>query len=424
MSKTPNILFLGYVWPEYKSTAASQNILSYISLFLRQGWNVDFASAATQTQQSTCLNSLGVKTHEVKINCSSFDELIKRINPEIVIFDRFLTEEQFAWRVAKSLPNAIRILDCEDLHCLREARRLEYKASKAEANPHPKEHYFPKATIPNNIYDLEISKRELASIYRCDLSIVLSNEEASLLINKFSVPSSHVICIGFLDRQSTSQQTIFSKRIHFSTIGSFKHEPNWDAVLCLKSDIWPGIRRQLKTAECHVYGSYLPPKAKALENKKQGFFVHGFVENQHEMLSKTRVLLAPINFGAGIKGKLVDAIQNGTPSVTTPIGAEGICGSSDWPGAVATTHAEFVEKAIALYCDEAHWQIANQACKPLLLDYFDHEHLSIALLKKMKAISNNLQTHRHANFIGSMLLHHSMRSTQYMSQWIEAKSKN
>ena len=414
------VLFIAYVWPELKSTAASQNIMTYARLFQDLDYRVCFASAAQITEQSLDFKAHNIEQINITLNCDSFDEILEKVKPNIVVFDRFLTEEQYAWRVAKTLPNCLRILDCEDLHCLREARRLEYKQLKKES----RYQRFPSSTIPDNLFSLDITKREIAAIFRCDLSIVLSSFEENLLHTHFNIPNSSLVHVSFLDRKPVADTPNFADRKNFVSIGSFKHEPNWDAVLTLKNHIWPLIRSQLKTAECFVYGSYLPPKAKALENKAQGFWVQGFTPDAHQTLSEHRVLLAPINFGAGIKGKLIDAMQVATPSVTTEIGAEGITTSNhSWPGMIEQEFEQFANSAVTLHESEAAWQSASDLSSACLDVGFNHETQIKILVNKIEDIQASLRDHRNNNFIGSMLLHHSMASTQYMGQWISAKSK-
>jgi glycosyltransferase involved in cell wall biosynthesis len=105
--------------------------------------------------------------------------------------------------------------------------------------------------------------------------------------------------------------------MHFVTIGNFMHKPNVDSILWLKETLWPQIRAQLPSAELHVWGAYAQDRHRHLTNKKQGFFVKGHADDCFDTLSRYRVLLAPLRFGAGIKGKVADSWAVGTPVVTT-----------------------------------------------------------------------------------------------------------
>jgi spore coat polysaccharide biosynthesis predicted glycosyltransferase SpsG len=97
-------------------------MLQLIDLFLTQNYQITFLSTASISENSFDLNSKNIQFQNIVLNDNSFDDLIKKLNPEIVIFDRFTTEEQFGWRVSEQVPNAVKILDTEDLHFLRNAR--------------------------------------------------------------------------------------------------------------------------------------------------------------------------------------------------------------------------------------------------------------------------------------------------------------
>jgi spore coat polysaccharide biosynthesis predicted glycosyltransferase SpsG len=109
-------------FPEPNSTAAGSRMLQLIDLFLTQNYQITFLSTASISENSFDLNSKNIQFQNIVLNDNSFDDLIKKLNPEIVIFDRFTTEEQFGWRVSEQVPNAVKILDTEDLHFLRNAR--------------------------------------------------------------------------------------------------------------------------------------------------------------------------------------------------------------------------------------------------------------------------------------------------------------
>lgn len=411
-SKT--LLVIGYVWPEPNSSAAGYHMLSLLRLFKAQGWQVVFASPAQKTEHMTDLATESIRTVEIKLNDSSFDDFVAELSPNYVLYDRFMMEEQFAWRVEKNAPNALHILDTEDLQCLRRARELAVKQQRD----------FVIDDLQNEQSYREVTYREIAAIFRCDLSLIISDYEIKLLENYFKVSSALVHHFPFMAQASDFKQgKSFQQREHFVTIGNFRHAPNWDSVLFLQH-IWPLIRQALPQAELHIYGSYPPKKATQLHNPKTGFLIKGWAEDALQVLGDARVCLAPLRFGAGIKGKLFDAMKTGTPSVTTDIGIEGMATESEWAGAVANDPETIAKLAIQLYQDEKFWQNAQSNILPLVSKKFDGVKNGQQLIATIKQIEKDLSEHRQQNFIGNMLRHHSMKSTMYLSKWIEEKSKS
>lgn len=403
------VLVIGYVWPEPNSSAAGTHMMSLLRAFRAENWQVEFASPAQKTEHMVDLSEDGITTQVIALNCSSFDEYVQAYNPDIVMFDRFMMEEQFGWRVDKYCPNALKVLDTEDLQCLRNARHEAHKAGRE----------FSHSDLHS-----DIAKREIAAILRSDISLIISHYEMQLLNDVFKVDSALLHHLPFLvDLQHIPTSTkAFAERKHFMTIGNFRHAPNWDAVLYLQQ-IWPLIRKQLPDAELHIYGSYPPPKATALNNPKTGFLIKGWANDAYQVMEDARVCLSPLRFGAGIKGKLLEAMIMQTPSVTTPIGSEGMHQDEPWSGAICEDAQQFADAAVALYQDEALFTQAQQNGQQLLQKYYDKSKLQSQLIAKITAISESLAQHRLQNFTGQMLKHHTMRSTQYMAQWIEAKNK-
>lgn len=410
-NQSQHVLIIGYVWPEPDSSAAGRRMMQLISLFRDRGWDITFASASSKTEHMSDLQKEGIDTVEIEVNNSDFDTFIRKLEPTIVLFDRFVTEEQFGWRVAKQCPNALRVLDTEDLHCLRKARRKAVESGRR----------FKK----ENLLSEEIAKREIAGILRCDLSLIISEAEMDLLENVFGIDKDLLLYLPFLldpiDANATGWPD-FEERNHFVTIGNFRHAPNWDAVQYLEDEIWPQIRQQLPEAELHVYGAYPHTKAQALHQPDEGFYIEGRAEKAETVVKKARVLLAPLRFGAGLKGKLIEAMQCGTPSVTTGIGAEGISGKMEWPGAVADDPGDIASAAVELYTDKATWQRARQKGVQIINQRFDREKFGPALIERISNLQGALEQHRLKNFTGAMLMHHTMASTEYMSRWIEAKN--
>lgn len=410
VNKIKKVLVIGYVWPEPNSSAAGSHMMSILRLFVQQNWQVEFATPSQPTEHMIDLANEGISSQAIALNCDSFDQYIIEYQPDIVLFDRFMMEEQFGWRVEKNCPKALKLLDTEDLQCLRHARHQALKADR-------------EMTIADLFSD--IAKREIAAILRCDISLIISSFEMELLVNTFKVDINLLFHLPFMVNLVTSPRitTSFSDRQHFITIGNFRHAPNWDMVLHLQH-IWPLIRKQLPDAELHIYGSYPPPKATALNNPKTGFLIKGWAENALTVMQQARVCLAPIRFGAGIKGKLLDAMIVQTPSVTTQLGSEGMHAEEAWPGVITDDITEFANAAVRLYSDEQTWLNAQKHALPLLQSRYDSQYLGIKLIKKMTLVEQNLHQHRLMNFTGAMLKHHTMVSTKYMSQWITAKNAN
>ena len=406
------LFVIGYVWPEPRSSAAGSRMMQLLHFFKEEGYAIIFGTTAQPTPNAEDLEGHGIQPLTIKLNDKSFDELLQKMQPEIVLFDRFMMEEQFGWRVSQVCPHAVQILDTEDLHFLRKARQEALK-SGIELTP--------------EMLQSDTSKREIASIYRCDLSLIISEVEMQFLRKDFAVPEDLLFFLPFmlkdLSEEKVRKLPAFKDRQHFVSIGNFRHEPNADALRFLKNEIWPLIRKQLPAAEIDVFGAYVTPAMLRLSDKKEGFFVRGQAESAFEELQKARVLLAPLRFGAGLKGKFIDAIQAGTPSVTTTIGSEGMKKDHFWAGSVVDNPKEFAVKAVVLYTDQVAWKSAQEIGFRMLEDYSEEVHKKRFRAKLME-LFQNLKEHRSSNFTGAMLRHHFLSSTKHLSRYIEMKNKS
>ena len=401
-----NLIIIGKVFPEPNSTAAGSRMIQLMDLFLTQNYQITFLSTASISENSFDLSSKNIQFQNILLNDNSFDELIKNLNPEIVIFDRFTTEEQFGWRVSEQVPNAVKILDTEDLHFLRNAREKAFKQNKVLEN----------SNLINGVF-----KREMASILRCDLSLIISEFEMNLLIEKFKFDENILFYLPLFGEVKKSE-TSFSERKNFISIGNFLHEPNWQTVLQLKK-LWKDIKKQLPEAEIHIYGAYATEKVFQLHNEKEGFIIKGRAENVEYVFNQAKVLLAPIPFGAGIKGKLLESMEFGLPNVTSAVGAEAMQGNHDWNGFITDKETEFVEKAVLLYQDENFWRKSQENGFKIIENRFKKELFEPNFIHKIQEISENLESHRNQNFLGQILQHHTLQSTKYLSKWIEEKNK-
>ena len=405
-----SLLIIGQTFPEPTTTAAGGRMLQLIEMFISHGYAITFASSASSSEKSFNLDSLGVATQKITINDSSFDDFVRQLNPTLVLFDRFITEEQFAWRVTQSCPKALKILDTEDLHFLRKARQQALKNA---------------TDVKDSNLFTETAKREIASILRCDLSLIISEFEMKLLTDTFAVSKEILYYLPFMVTKlpDSSNFPEFEQRTNFMTIGNLLHGPNVDSVLYLKKEIWPLIKKQLPQAELYIYGNYAPQHILELHNQKQGFYIMGWADSVAHVMQKARVCLAPLRFGAGLKGKLLDAMLYGIPGVTTSIGAEGMYGDLPMPGVIADTPERFAEHSVAIYSNKIKWQENAQRGVEIIKARYNGKAISRDFMTRLDALKTNLKLHRQAHFIGQILQHQSLQASKYLSKWIEEKNK-
>ncbi|PWB25088.1 glycosyltransferase family 4 protein [Flavobacterium sp. HTF] len=414
MNQTKKLLIIGFVWPEPNSSAAGGRMMQLISVFKENGFEITFASPALDSDFMVDLAVFGVGKKSIELNSSSFDDYITGLNPDVVLFDRFMIEEQFGWRVAENCPKAIRILDTEDLHCLRTARQKAFKE---------------KRTF--ELFDLlseEVAKREIASILRCDLSLIISGFEMKILNDIFKIDSKLLFYLPFLTDEMNESDLLnlplFEDREDFVFIGNFLHEPNWNTVQHLKETVWAFIRKDFPEAVLKVYGAYPSQKVLQLHQPKEGFFIMGRAADANEIVKKAKVVLAPIRFGAGLKGKLLEAIQCGTPSVTTETGAEAMHADLPWNGFITNDMELFAKQAVALYQDKNLWKQSQKNGIAIVNACYQKSKFASVLINIVNDLMSDSENHRLHNFMGSLLQHHTLKSTKYMSKWIEAKNKN
>jgi glycosyltransferase involved in cell wall biosynthesis len=407
MLKSKTLLIIGFVWPEPKSSAAGSRMMQLIELFQTDGYEITFVSTAQNLEFSEDISVLGVTAKTIVLNSSTFDDFIKELNPTIVLFDRFMVEEQFGWRVSESCPNALKIIDTEDLHCLRQARQLAIKENREFTS--------------EDLFS-DIAKREIATILRCDLSLIVSEFEMELLQKQFKVSKELLFYLPIF-AECLNEIPSFAERNDFVFIGNFLHEPNWDCVKYLSEIIWPLLHKELPEAKMLIYGAYPSQKVLELHKPKQNFYIKGRADDALEVIKNAKVVLAPIRFGAGIKGKLLEAMQCGTPSVTSSIGAESMTGDFKWNGFVKDNLNEFVDAAIQLYEDENLWKLSQENGFEILDKRYKKTLFEREFITEINSHLDNLKQHRSKNFIGSILQHHLVSSTKYMSKWIEEKNK-
>ncbi|MAT89068.1 MAG: glycosyltransferase [Flavobacteriaceae bacterium] len=406
------LLIIGHTFPEANTTAAGVRMMQLVHLFLKAEYEIVFCSTAEMTPYSETFDKDAIRWESIRLNDASFDHFIRNENPSVVLFDRFITEEQFGWRVSENCPEALKILDTEDLHFLRKAREEAVKNQGVAAEAH--------------LYT-EIAKRELASILRCDLSLIISEYEYALLTETFQIPKTLLYYLPFLATAPSEAEKNslpdFQHRQHFVTMGNFQHAPNADAVRYLKTEIWPAIRKQLPNAKLHIYGAYASKSIMQLHNEQNGFFIQGWAPDADEVLKKAKVCVAPLRFGAGLKGKILKAWAVGTPVITTAIGIEGM-GEGLYPSFEVGDPEAWGKEAARLYNDETYWQKRQGMGFSILEQKFASERFETPFMTTLEEMIVQLQTHRKNHFITQILQHHTVQTYKYLSKYIAEKNQN
>jgi glycosyltransferase involved in cell wall biosynthesis len=343
-------------------------------------------------------------------NDPQFDAYLSSYNPDIVFFDRFMIEEQFSWRVREHAPEALRVLDTVDLHSLRRGRQRSVSSGEQFDS-------FPLS---------DDTLRELAAIYRSDLSLIISRTETALLQDQFHVPSALLEVTGFFYPPPRPFDP-WEDRANVVFIGNGLHEPNVDAVRTLKRSLWGTIRaaladRGFPKVELHVYGAYLPQEILQFDNPHEGFRVLGKANDVYDTLRRYRCNLAPLRFGAGLKGKVSDGWMVGTPCVATPTAAEGMTWKDRFGGVIEDRLDLFGSRVAELYADKDAWSDAQQNGREIILNLFAEAVHAKALQERLERLVQEREKVRKHNIVGSILWYHGLRSTEYFSRWIECKN--
>jgi hypothetical protein len=307
-----------------------------------------------------------------------------------VLWDRFYVEEAYSHAFMEASEQSSMILDMQDMHSLRWGRQelVQSLEQQYTNEPDPLKLALPQVldfVVPSGNDQL---LRELASIHRSDLTLVCSPYELDLLTTRYQIPSeklclasffvapSDIVLPEFTDKQEEKKIATETK---FVFCGGFQHAPNVDAVRILLQHIWPRMQKHLprnhKMASLHIHGAFCPNEFNQAHNPSQGIHVHGYTPKLSDVFDNTsskNILLAPLRYGAGIKGKILDAWMHGMPVITTPIGSEGIVMNHShdqdrFGGAICSSMDDFCEQAIAMMTSGSnYYQQAQQRGHRLL----------------------------------------------------------
>ena len=390
----------------------------------------------------------------------------------MVIFDRYYVEEMFSFHFHRYRRNAVLVLDLQDLHALRRGRQRRVEALNRSGDKTWKGSDHNDGGDPLDAakrvafdeYDLLHSDtnddtnehdpmllRELASIHRCDLTLVCSPCELKLLRPHFQHCPWKLQLASFWVNPAEVQRTTApaEQRNDFCFVGGFRHDPNRDAVTVLAQQIWPTIQDQWQLTnsnsessqslppQLHIYGAFAE-RVLRFHDPNNNVFVQGQTLDLAGTLEQHRVMLAPLRFGADIKGKIVDAWCHGLPVVTTSIGAEGMLTAADsslppsssssqslFAGRIADSVNSFADAALELYENKNdQWaKLSRREGPNALKDLYSATRHWPTVHQAMQDTVKNRSIRRNSDTIRSVLWQQSFRSTEFFSRWIEEKEK-
>mmetsp|Transcript_15774 Transcript_15774/g.30500 ORF Transcript_15774/g.30500 Transcript_15774/m.30500 type:complete len:419 (-) Transcript_15774:104-1360(-) len=405
-------LFLSRVWPETDSSAAGVRSWEFLRL-ASQVWQEHVSFGTISKHKEKYARPLGRDLGVEVVNCAAnraaeFRIMLEEVQPTIVVFDTFVTEEVFSWQVQQAFPECMRIVDTQDMHSLRRAREVALSEARSMEEVMSAR---PDASDPT-------LQRELASLHRSDLNLFVSKDEMESCASTYGIPSSKLglaPLLGF-ERDANVSNRKYEATQDFYTIGNFKHAPNRDAVQWLAEDIWPRIRQRLPNANLHIFGAYADAPMMSLHNPDQGFHMRGYLRDVKK-LSKFRVCLAPLRFGAGIKGKITEAWSLGVPVVTTPVGGESLAMESD----LCSTADEIIDRAVDLYEHLESWDEARNKGFSNLAGPFSRESMADNLRTLILDTESRLLEARKHDYLQHILFSQGQRATEFFARWVEMK---
>ena len=226
------------------------------------------------------------------------------------------------------------VFDTVDLHYLREQRAAELEQREDLARVAAK-----------------TRAQEIGIMRECDVSLVVSPVEQEILAR--DAPGVAVDVLSNVHEIYGCRRP-FEERRDLVFVGGFQHPPNSDAVIWFVREILPRVLDSIPELRLHVIGSKVTEEIQALAGEH--VLVHGFVEDIAPFMDTARISIAPLRYGAGVKGKVNMAMSYGLPVVATPIAVEGMHVRAGLDVSVAEDARRFAEAIVKLYGDKGLWE--------------------------------------------------------------------
>ncbi len=275
-------------------------------------------------------------------------KLLLERNFEKAILTFWYVAEQYCPYLNVISPRTAIYVDTVDVHYVRELRQAKLEPAKHSVKE-----------------ILARKQRELGIYALADALIAVTQNDADAL--RQELPAATVKIVPNIHSVGDDVPP-FSAREGLLFVGNFGHPPNQDAVLHFHEQIWPRLRSKLPGLRFTIVGNSPPAEVKALSG--DGITVAGYVPETEPYLRSHRVSIAPLRYGAGMKGKIGEALAIGLPVVTTSVGAEGMSTGGPPPFLVADDPAAFADAVAALYTDEPAWRDYSARGRAHIADHF------------------------------------------------------
>lgn len=252
----------------------------------------------------------------------------------VIFLSRAEVAHRFLGLVRTHIPSALLVYDTVDLHFLREERMAALNG----------DNFLMRAVIERKV-------QELDTVKKADVTLVVSPVEKAIL--EQYCPNARVEILSNI-HDIYGSKTDYAERNGILFIGGFNHPPNSDAVLYYMSEILPLISHELDDITTYIVGSKPPPEIQVLASET--VIVTGYVSDVSEYFARCRLSIAPLRYGAGVKGKINMSMAYGVPVVATPIAIEGMHLTNGQDVIVGHDAGSFAEGVIKLYSDRSLWE--------------------------------------------------------------------
>lgn len=264
--------------------------------------------------------------------------------------------------VRQHAPQAQLWFDTVDLHYLREERLAALEQSSRLADV---------AAVTK--------QQELDVIASCDLTFVVSPVEQTLLAH--ALPDAKVAILSNI-HEPLANTANYNEREGLLFVGGFQHPPNVDAVTWFVQEVWPLLHAQAPEIQVRIVGSKMPDTLRSLASP--GIEILGFVQDIDPLLAQSRISIAPLRYGAGVKGKVNQAMSHGLPVVATPAAVEGMDLIHGEQVLVADTPLAYAQEIVRLYNDPVLWQKLVEGGKINVAKTFSRDVAREVLARQLK----------------------------------------